>query len=172
MDNFDLDRDLKTFCRTITGTSPILIPYEPEWWAKPNECFQNVENKIFLRGGSAMMGWQFLRNPLGTSPTVISAIHHAVWRSKDGRLVDITPVDSRYLTKDDSIWFLPDRQATLKLLLGPTPSVSDPQSISHRPKIRRCWRQSMHSANLKKRPETSTSVTLLGTLDFKNCQFF
>ena len=118
MDESDLDRDLKTFCRTITGTNPILVPYEPTWWAKHNQCFDNVANQIFLRGGSRQLGWQFRRNPLDTSPSILSAIHHAVWRSRDGRLVDITPVDSSYLTKGDSIWCGLDNEATLKLVPG------------------------------------------------------
>ena len=119
MEKSDPDRDLKTFCRTITGTNPILVPYEPTWWAKPNQCFRNVSNQIFLRGGVSIIGWQFSQNPLGTSPSILSGIQHSIWRSEDGRLVDIIPVDSSYLMQGDSlIWFLPDDKATLKLLSG------------------------------------------------------
>ena len=118
MDESDIERDMRAFSRAITGASPILVPYEPTWWAVQNKCFRNVSNQIFLRGGVSIIGWQFLRNPVGTSPSILSAVQHAIWRSDDGRLVDITPVEKNYLTKGDSIWFLPDNQATLKLLSG------------------------------------------------------
>jgi hypothetical protein len=115
----DLERDMRAFSQTIAGANPILVPYEPTWWAVPNRCFNNVSNQIFLRGGLSVIGWQFSRDPLGTSPAILSAIQHAIWRSEDGRLVDITPVDSDYLMQGDSlIWFLPDDRATLKLLRG------------------------------------------------------
>lgn len=65
---------------------PIIINVRPEQDAVPNECFDNVEKKVNRDGGERIVGWQFWKHPF-----MLEAELHAVWRSPDGSLTDISP---------------------------------------------------------------------------------
>ncbi|NWL87816.1 hypothetical protein DMN77_09400 [Paenibacillus sp. 79R4] len=83
---------------------PIYIPVVAESYALPNECYPNVEKKVELDGGSRIFGWQIWRTTL-----ICEAEFHAVWKSHDGKLLDITPksppVESILFIQDDSVTY-------------------------------------------------------------------
>jgi hypothetical protein len=68
------------------GGAPIFIDVRPEEDALPDECFDNVGKKVNRHGGERIVGWQFWKHPY-----MLEAELHAVWRSPDGMLTDITP---------------------------------------------------------------------------------
>ncbi|WP_146198754.1 hypothetical protein [Pararcticibacter amylolyticus] len=62
------------------------IAVVPEGGTTRNECFDNVAAKIFRDGGKMIVRWQLWQHPF-----MLEAEYHAVWRSPDGSIVDITP---------------------------------------------------------------------------------
>lgn len=50
------------------------------------DCYQNVRNVVNASGGSAQLGWILCLWP----DKYLEALHHAVWRTKDGELEDVT----------------------------------------------------------------------------------
>ena len=100
-----LDRLLTTL---KVGGAPIFINVHPEQDALPNECFDNVEKKVNRDGGERIVGWQFWKHPY-----MLEAELHAVWRSPDGTLTDITPKNlttPHILFVEDSARFYDGRQ--------------------------------------------------------------
>jgi hypothetical protein len=65
---------------------PIFVELKPETNATPNECFPNVAKKIKEEGGSQVIGWQIWQ-----TKNLIEAEFHAVWKSRNDELIDITP---------------------------------------------------------------------------------
>ncbi|MFC0512991.1 SEC-C domain-containing protein [Mucilaginibacter angelicae] len=51
-----------------------------------NECFDNVSAKVIAHGGERVVGWSIWQHDY-----MLEAEYHAVWRSPEGQLVDITP---------------------------------------------------------------------------------
>jgi hypothetical protein len=104
---------LNHFCKEITGQKPILAPVAPEPWAEPHQCFGNVDKMVKKHGGNRCLGWHFQHKPFGSEPGIFLAAHHAIWKSPEGNLLDITP-PAKYLLMDDGyIWFLLDPAARL-----------------------------------------------------------
>lgn len=67
-------------------------------------CYWNVENKVKNFGGELVLGWLFLL----WKGVCIEAIHHAIWKTPEGNLIDITQHPFNKATKsifleDDSI---------------------------------------------------------------------
>ena len=104
---------LDQFCQQITGKKPILVPIAPRPWAKEDHCFDNVDEMIARYGGRDRPGWIFGHRPLGTEPGIFVAIHHCIWESARGELLDITPRAENMMRDGDSIVFLPDDAAQL-----------------------------------------------------------
>ena len=67
-------------------SAPILVKCIPEANAQLNDCFPLVENKIKHHGGLFVLGWEIRKTKL-----LVEAIFHAVWKSKDEKLIDISP---------------------------------------------------------------------------------
>lgn len=81
------DPQLKKLIRLVNPSSkPIYVAVRPEVFAIKNECFPAVKEKIKRDGGSQMIGWQVWKSDI-----LIEAEFHAVWKSPNGNLVDITP---------------------------------------------------------------------------------
>lgn len=80
--------------------NPVSISVVPEDGTAPNECFDNVAAKILRDGGERIVGWQLWQHPF-----MLEAEYHAVWRSPEGSIVDITPKNIR----TDHILFVEDR---------------------------------------------------------------
>jgi hypothetical protein len=84
---------------------PLIVPVKVMQGAKIGNCYFNVRDKIAAEGGDIQYGWV-----IWISNILCEAEHHAVWKNKEGALIDITP-------KEDSmanIMFLPDDAAIYK----------------------------------------------------------
>lgn len=76
------------------GSEPVVLQREVERDARPNECYSNCQGKVETSGGAMQCGWVFQH----AGGDWIVAVAHAVWRSPDGVLIDITPtVPTEYL---------------------------------------------------------------------------
>ena len=67
--------------------APRRVRVTPAIGAKVDHCYVNVEQAVERAGGVGIYGWKILEFPR----LFLQAIHHAVWLSKDVRLVDVTP---------------------------------------------------------------------------------
>lgn len=112
-------KQLETFAKTISSQSLGLVYYQPEEWAQQSRCFENAAQKTKCSGGRPQTGWMFHSRQvlqLPDQPGYLIAVHHAVWRSPNGDLIDITPFNTEQkhqpLTVDGSVLFLMDDTAT------------------------------------------------------------
>lgn len=64
---------------------------QPESHCRIGECISNVEMQVALRGGSIQYGWLLWL----CQEYFLEGEFHAVWKSPEGELVDITPQMSR-----------------------------------------------------------------------------
>ena len=98
----ELSRPLKALCQKIVPNQPvpIYVDVHPLQGAPSKECFPIVEQYIQANGGSSAIGWSLWELP----ELFIEAEFHAVWKSPEGALVDISPKTEP--TK--RILFLPD----------------------------------------------------------------
>jgi hypothetical protein len=71
------------------------VTNDPQAWAACNKCYDNVALMVEDNGGSAVYGWSFVKvsdsDKSFRVDAAMYATHHAVWRSPDGELIDITP---------------------------------------------------------------------------------
>lgn len=65
---------------------PIYIDIIPDTNSRNGDCFLNVLDKVKIANGEAVYGWQFAEYAF-----MIEAEFHAVWKSSEGTLIDITP---------------------------------------------------------------------------------
>lgn len=94
------DKIMELCRRIVPGEVPQYVPVKPEEWSRPMECFPNVEQMVKRYGGQQVNGraiWQW-------SNVLVEAEAHAVWKSPEGQLIDITPHDN----SEDKILFLCD----------------------------------------------------------------
>ena len=84
-----------------TTQTPVFIPAaKPESGFLPLYCFENSQAKAENSGGTVVLGWTIWEYPC----VMIEGEFHAVWRSPDGDLVDVTP----RLDGEERILFVPD----------------------------------------------------------------
>ena len=67
---------------------PQYVPVDPSPDALVQKCYLNVDAYVRANGGEAVEGWLIWEE---TQRRWLFAIHHCVWRSPTGCLVDITP---------------------------------------------------------------------------------
>lgn len=81
------DQLIKQLIEAIgVDSQPIYVELKPDSTSIINECFPNVSNKIQKEGGSQVIGWQIWK-----TKNLIEAELHAVWKSQNDELIDITP---------------------------------------------------------------------------------
>ncbi|MDN4600614.1 hypothetical protein P5G61_05210 [Paenibacillus sp. F6_3S_P_1C] len=80
---------------------PIYVPAIKDSDAVINECFPNVQKKVSDSGGDIIFGWQLWKGKF-----IGEAEFHAVWKSDEGELIDITPKE----TPIEHILFIQDDQ--------------------------------------------------------------
>lgn len=90
----------KLCARLSPDQTPVELSVTPEFDGHINDCFPSVDRKIARDGGSVQYGWQVMELP----GLWVEAEFHAVWRSPDGQLVDVTPKQAPV----QSTLFLPD----------------------------------------------------------------
>ncbi|WP_053181847.1 SEC-C metal-binding domain-containing protein [Pseudomonas thivervalensis] len=94
------------FCKKISTESPVILQVESEGFSETAECFNNVAIKIEKDGGTVAHGWLIWDWP----GVFTEAEFHAVWRSPEDDMIDITPpYDGELL-----VVFLPDPSRTYK----------------------------------------------------------
>lgn len=72
-----------------SNSKEIIVPVKAEPYAKPANCFYNVDEKIKYDGGFAVYGWSIILGQF-----LVEAERHAIWQSPHGELIDITPSTS------------------------------------------------------------------------------
>ena len=79
---------LAHFCeQLVAGVTPVWLPVRPASGARAMDCFSVVEARVRAHGGQSVTGWQLWEWP----PFYLEAEFHAVWRSPNGQLIDLTP---------------------------------------------------------------------------------
>jgi hypothetical protein len=66
--------------------------------------------KVLAAGGTVQFGWCFC---VYDKNHLLQAFHHAVWRTPEGTLIDITPLRASPVIDGGRLQFLPDDKATL-----------------------------------------------------------
>lgn len=90
------------FCKSLSDGQPVYVEVSPVADANLRDCFQVVADHQKANGGEIVFGWN-----IWTWPHIwIKGEHHAVWRSPDDRLIDITPKPNGVAR----ILFVPDAQ--------------------------------------------------------------
>jgi hypothetical protein len=91
---------LKLARQLDTTGLPAYVTVEPRADCLPNCCFDNVRRLVATLGGSIQHGWSMREQ----FQVYAEAAFHAVWRSSDGNLIDVTP----RADEQTRILFLPD----------------------------------------------------------------
>lgn len=91
---------LRKFCKTISPSEPVFINSIPVQGSVTGFCFENVERKVRKSGGAVAYGWAIWNLP----SLYFEAEHHAVWRNKNGNLIDVSP----QMASRRRMLFLPD----------------------------------------------------------------
>lgn len=95
-----LQQRILDFCKAISPEQPVLLNVTPTPFSKVSECFQNVATQVEEKGGEVVHGWLIWDWPA----VFTEAEFHAVWKSPDGTLHDITPA----FDGDQKVVFLRD----------------------------------------------------------------
>ena len=110
----EIFENLAKFARTICDQPLQWVLHRPEPTARHRLCFSNVGDKIQCAGGKGQLGWTFQKCHKNSVGGYLVATHHALWRSPDGILIDITPYpdeNTHPLSSGDEILFLADDKA-------------------------------------------------------------
>ena len=92
---------ISSLCAEIApGVTPFLVDVCPNPDEVANECFHVVRRQVEAVGGERIIGWSIWELP----SVFVEAEFHSVWRSSDGRYIDLTPK----IAATARILFLPD----------------------------------------------------------------
>ncbi len=83
-----ITKEIEQLCQQLDPSQEAcFVPVKPPPYCRLLDCFFNVPEKIKRDGGQMQIGWTIweMQNVL------VEAEFHAVWKSPDGHLVDITP---------------------------------------------------------------------------------
>ena len=76
------------------------MPLRPVTDAGVADCFPAVERAVEQHGGSVCYGWRFWELPRA----FVEAEFHAVWRSPDAGLIDLTPIPEHFAPSDGIVF--------------------------------------------------------------------
>ncbi len=96
----EITPQITQFCQSIAPSLPQYIPVCPAPISKKNDCFNNIPRYIKENGGSMTTGWAIWQR----ANILLHAEAHAIWKSPEGALLDITPHEYN----DQKILFLED----------------------------------------------------------------
>ena len=114
-----LKEHLDIIAATLSRHRVCVLAHRPEEWGLPTQCYENVRRKIEKDHGRDRYGWMFQYRQIAdiSGPGYIMAVHHAVWNSPEGHLIDVTPfhTDPKHqpLLQGGEVIFLFDEGATL-----------------------------------------------------------
>lgn len=106
-----LTSDLTARCIAELGSAPVAVRRDVVPTATALRCFWNVAEHVEHHAGSIVFGWSIHEWP----HLFWEAQHHAVWRSPDDELVDITPAAA---PGSDATLFVEDESAAFDLEPG------------------------------------------------------
>jgi len=86
-------------------SKPLTVSCTPERGAEINDCFPLVATKVAEHGGELVLGWH-----IRESKILVEAIFHAIWKTADGELIDVSPKP----VPEKEILFVPDANAVYK----------------------------------------------------------
>lgn len=81
------------FASTLGMGELVYIPLRPSPTAKERQCVGSVDEVVAAHGGTRVMGWK-----IWECRYWLKAVYHAVWRTPEGELVDVTPEPSEVET--------------------------------------------------------------------------
>jgi hypothetical protein len=79
--------DIKEFSRELKSQQPEYVQVVPSLGGRIGRCWENVNAVVRKSGGQRVHGWTIWERP----PLFLTSEFHAVWRTADGELVDVTP---------------------------------------------------------------------------------
>jgi hypothetical protein len=98
----------------------ILVVIEP--YSRENECYVNCMEKVARDGGAVVVGWRRTCATIGAAALIATLDHHAVWKSPEGELIDVSPrlifVDSKAERVTDNV---------IDFMVDPTATFDDPR---------------------------------------------
>ena len=59
-----------------------------------NNCFENVEKLVDRIGGEAVYGWKLFKNKTLTKNGIYNFAFHSIWKTPEGKYVDVTMCDA------------------------------------------------------------------------------
>lgn len=84
------DKIMELCSRIVPDAVPEYVPVAAQEWGLPSECFPNVQKMVREHGGQQVNGWAIWQ----WANILVEAEAHSVWRSPEGKFVDITPHDN------------------------------------------------------------------------------
>lgn len=88
-----IEEAIAAFGEAIGGERLASALYQPEPSAALSNCYMNVIEKVRRAGGRGLTGWTFHRRDSDEHGPYLFAMHHAVWVTPSGMMVDVTPYD-------------------------------------------------------------------------------
>jgi len=99
-----ISEEIHELCESITSAcKPRYVPVRPVQDAILNDCFHNVERQVEAHRGEIVYGWAVWC----WISVMVEAEFHAVWKSPNGELIDVTPKQHG----EKEILFLEDTEA-------------------------------------------------------------
>lgn len=103
---------------------PEIVPVKIEAYAKPRNCYINVDEKVLRDGGSVHYGWIIWKSKI-----LCEAERHAVWENEFGDLIDITPqeevADKVMFVSDNDFIYSGQSVDNIRLNITNNPVVDD-----------------------------------------------
>ena len=100
----ELSPSVQAFCRSLEpAAEPLWLEPTPAPFANVGQCYINCHSLVESRGGEIQYGWMIWELP----DIYLTAEHHAIVRTSEGRLLDPTP----QATGEKLILFLPSELA-------------------------------------------------------------
>ena len=100
--------ELRNQLNVLTTNPVVEVPVRKQGVlaGEANRCYWNANVAAQTFGGEAIYGWSI--NDFGDHHGCLTLVGHAVWKTPDGKLVDITPnFDSKRKREQKSILFVP-----------------------------------------------------------------
>lgn len=118
--------------RVASPFEPVFIQVETRPDARSAECFEATAKHVAEFGGTSVVGWQVWEWP----GILIEGEFHAVWKSPDGELLDVSRKDEG----EQQILFIPDPRLSyagetidsIRIPIGKNPKIKHLISIKER----------------------------------------
>jgi len=125
MTEFDFVKMNRLLKKSGNKNIPLYVPIKVESYSTINNCFYNVIDKVNFNNGKIIYGWKLHQTRL-----MVEAERHAVWKSPNGELVDITPdvecQDKTLFLEEDNGWTYKEQYSdNIRINITDNPLVDD-----------------------------------------------